>query len=82
VTAPTAEAAAALAATSTTALLTQAYALTHQIGAERLDRAGARGTTGGEQRVARATHDERLADLRAARDLITAEVLRRTGEQA
>jgi hypothetical protein len=59
----TREAAAALAATSTTDLLTKAYQVTHAMHA-------IAGVNEGE-----------ASNLRAARDLITAEVLRRTGGQ-
>jgi hypothetical protein len=60
------EATVALMVSSTTDLLTKAYALTHAIDREH-----------------RAAGDSpRAVDLRAARDLITAEVLRRAGESA
>lgn len=65
------DAAEALAATSTTELLRKAYALTHRIHEAT---ATVRRTTG--PHPARQTE----ADLRAARDLIDAELLRRTGE--
>lgn len=82
-TAATTEAAAALAATSTTDLLTKAYALTHRIHEAEADLAKHRSTGKGPRAmVARAWARQNASDLRAARDLITAEVLRRTGDQS
>lgn len=61
----------ALRGTSTPALLRAAYALTH-----RLHDAKSQGPGGRTARVARRQH---IADLWAQRNLITAEILRRTG---
>lgn len=64
----------ALAATSTKDLLRQAYVLTHRIHniTVRLDGGG---PTAAQRRPLR----EQQADLRAARDLIDVEIIRRTG---
>lgn len=62
----TSEAREALAATSTEDLLTKAYALTHRMGPA-------------SRRPPNLFAAEKIADLRAQRDLITAEVLRRAG---
>ena len=70
---PTTEAAAALAATPAAELLTKAYQLTHQ-----MHRAEGLATTRGYPD--RAGARELTADLRAARDLISAELIRRAGE--
>jgi len=70
----TAEAAAALAATSTGDLLTKAFALTHQIDAAARKQKSVAGPRD-------ALHYHMLEqDKRTARDLIVAEVLRRAGE--
>lgn len=71
------EAQAALAYTSTRDLLRQAYALTHRIHAAE-DRAASLAWSG--QSVAAGDRRSLATDLRAQRDLITAEVIRRAGE--
>lgn len=74
---PTPEAAALLAATPVAELLTKAYALTH-----RLDDAAGKlreAETHSSLRQRREARD-RITDLRAARDLISAELIRRAGE--
>lgn len=62
----------ALAATPTTALMRAAYALTHQIHSTQMGEGG----TPKDRGIRAAT----VAGLRAQRDLIDAEVLRRTGD--
>lgn len=69
-----AEAQAALAATDAHALLTKAYALTHRMHQADTLRAASRGA--GYHAMAD-EHVELEAELRAARDMITAELVRR-----
>lgn len=67
------DAAGALRETSTDALLTTFAALTHRI------HAADKRALHGPERLARAA-DHTASDLRAQRDLVRAEVLRRTGD--